>query len=297
MLSSWVKLVRANFLLLTVVVFWVGVVGLVYDGFSLDFLWVFVCFLAALLSHVSVNVLNNYFDFRSGVDAVSIKTPFSGGVDVLVRGEVKPTLALFLGVLSGFFAVLLAVPFILACPLLVLPVVVYGGLAVSLYTPVFSRIPALAEPIAGTGFSMMVLWCYVSQACTISVTAICLYIISAFLVGLLLFLNEFPDLEADLRAGRRHMVILLGRRRAAKLYGIWVLLVVFANILFVLLGFLPYLTLISLISVPFAYSAYRRICLKPDDLDCMVYAMAKNLLFIMLFLFLLGLGVFLSCLI
>ncbi len=35
--------------------------------------------LGAFLAHISVNTLNEYFDFKSGLDLETIKTPFSGG--------------------------------------------------------------------------------------------------------------------------------------------------------------------------------------------------------------------------
>ena len=36
-------------------------------------------FLGLLLTHISVNVLNDYFDYRSGMDLATKRIPFSGG--------------------------------------------------------------------------------------------------------------------------------------------------------------------------------------------------------------------------
>ncbi len=53
-----------------------------YDGaFFLS--WALLALLGLLLAHVSVNVLNDYFDYRSGVDLKTQRTPFSGGSGIL----------------------------------------------------------------------------------------------------------------------------------------------------------------------------------------------------------------------
>ena len=46
--------------------------------------------MGALCCHVSVNAFNEYYDFRSGLDARTRRTPFSGGSGTLPG---KPELA------------------------------------------------------------------------------------------------------------------------------------------------------------------------------------------------------------
>ena len=40
-----------------------------------------LAFIGLLLAHISVNTLNDYFDYRSGIDLETRRTPFSGGID------------------------------------------------------------------------------------------------------------------------------------------------------------------------------------------------------------------------
>jgi hypothetical protein len=44
---------------------------------------VLLIFIGALFAHISVNTLNEYFDFKSGLDLTANKTPFSGGSGAL----------------------------------------------------------------------------------------------------------------------------------------------------------------------------------------------------------------------
>ena len=41
--------------------------------------------IGAVSAHISVNTFNEYFDFLSGLDAKTVKTPFSGGSGALVE--------------------------------------------------------------------------------------------------------------------------------------------------------------------------------------------------------------------
>jgi 1,4-dihydroxy-2-naphthoate octaprenyltransferase len=55
----------------------------------------------------------------------------------------------------------------------------------------------------------------------------------------LLFLNEFPDEQADRDGGRRNIVLLLGRRRAALVYAAAALATPLAIVVSVVQGWLP----------------------------------------------------------
>ena len=66
-LRVWIKEVRAPFLLLPTIFVPLGVaVAWVHGSFDLS--TAILTFIAAICMHASVNVLNDYFDFRSGLD-------------------------------------------------------------------------------------------------------------------------------------------------------------------------------------------------------------------------------------
>ena len=68
-----------------------------------------------------------------------------------------------------------------------------------------------------------------------------------FMTFNLLLLNEFPDEEADRAGGRRHLVITLGRRKAAWVYALAALGVPVSIAVSVALGALPPLCLFAIV--------------------------------------------------
>lgn len=51
-----------------------------YDGYF-QLSYAVLAFIGLLLAHISVNVFNDYFDYRSGIDLETKRTLFSGGID------------------------------------------------------------------------------------------------------------------------------------------------------------------------------------------------------------------------
>jgi 1,4-dihydroxy-2-naphthoate octaprenyltransferase len=73
----------------------------------------------------------------------------------------------------------------------------------------------------------------------------------------LLLLNEFPDETADREGGRRNLVLLLGRRRAAQLYVVVALCVPLAILAAVLAAALPAAALIAVVPSVFLLEPLR----------------------------------------
>ena len=74
---------RPRFLLLTVVCLLLGVATTWAGRVDYDGLLLGKVLLGGLCAHISVNMLNEYADFRSGLDATTHRTPFSGGSGAL----------------------------------------------------------------------------------------------------------------------------------------------------------------------------------------------------------------------
>ena len=76
------------------------------------------------------------------------------------------------------------------------------------------------------------------------------------LIALILYINEFPDYVADKKVGKKTLIVLLGKRKAAILYHI-LLITTYVTIMFlVIFRFLPFICLIALLSLPIAVKAF-----------------------------------------
>jgi 1,4-dihydroxy-2-naphthoate octaprenyltransferase len=245
--------------------------------------------IGALLLHASVNAFNNYFDYRSMIDSRTTKTPFSGGVDILVKGEMKGSSALLVAVICLVIAGVIGTYFLTLFYTL-LPLVVYGTIAIVLYTPILSRIHGVSEIIAGSGFGVMGLGTYVTQTGNVDLVGLVVFVPITILVALLLFLNEFPDVEADRIGGRKHLVILMGKRRSATLYVIATAATYLSIVHSVVVGIAPISVLVALLSLPLAYKACRIVMRECENTSKLVPALGLNVIMILATILLLGVG-------
>ena len=280
-MGNLVSITRANFLPLTIVIVLAGLAAAFYSHRSFLPIDAALVMVGALLTHASVNAFNNYFDYRSKIDAKTPKTPFSGGVDILVKGMMKPSEALTVCLFTIICAALIGVYFLVRLFNVLLPLIVYGAIIIVFYTPVLSRVPALSEIVAGSGFGLMGLGVYVTQTGLIDAAGIAILIPITILVALLLFLNEFPDAEVDRAGGRRHIVILLGKKGSAWLYVAGEAATYASIILAVAVGAAPFPVLLSLLSLPIAYKAGRLTLKNYNRTSDLVPALGSNVLFIL----------------
>ncbi len=289
-MSNLVSITRANFLPLTMVIVLAGLAAAFYSHRTFIPLDAALVMVGALLTHASVNAFNNYFDYRSKIDEKTPKTPFSGGVDTLVKGMMKPSQALTVSLFCLICAALIGLYFLAHLFSVLLPLVVYGAVIIVLYTPVLSRVHALSEIVAGSGFGFMGLGVYATQAGVIDTPGIAILVPITILVALLLFLNEFPDAEVDKAGGRRHIVVLLGKRGSAWLYVVGQVATYASIILAVAIGAAPTLVLLSLLSLPIAYKAGRITLKNYNRTPELVPALGSNVIFILLTITLMACG-------
>jgi len=288
--NYWLSLTRANFLPLTVVIVAAGLSAAFFDQKSLDAVNASLTLIGALLTHIAVNIFNNYFDYKMGVDERTVKTPFSGGVSVIAEGKITPRIAFNAGLVSLIGAATIGMHFLRIIFWPTLPILAYGGVSICLYTPYLSRLKGLSEIIAGTNFGLMAVGTYVVQTGQIGVTALVVFFPSSMLVSLLLFLNEFPDVEADRFAGRKHLVIMLGRKRCSQIYVGLLAVMYFSIILPVVLGLAPLALIIALGTAPFAFKAARISLESYEDVDALLPAMASNVIVVLVTIALISAG-------
>lgn len=181
----------------------------------------FLVFSAALFAHISVNLLNEFEDYASGLDHITRKTPFSGGSGSLVA---YPQAAGWVANAGYFFfgAVLsLGLFFMALRGYDVLPLGFLGLALIYLYTRVLLRRPWLGFFASGIGFGpLMVYGGFYVMTGDHAWEVFWVSLIPFFLVNNLLLLNQVPDLEPDRAAGRYNVLHCYGLKRALRLY--WV---------------------------------------------------------------------------
>jgi 1,4-dihydroxy-2-naphthoate octaprenyltransferase len=110
----------------------------------------------------------------------------------------------------------------------------------------------------------------------------------------LLFLNEFPDTEADRKGGRYHLVIALGTRKASRLYAVLMSMTYVCILCGVIARIMPPLSFIALLSIPFAFKAVRTALKYHDNVPNLIPALKANVITVLTTDALLALAYFLS---
>jgi 1,4-dihydroxy-2-naphthoate octaprenyltransferase len=270
---------RVPFLLLTPACVLLGLGAAVWetDGIrAVDFL---IVLLGALAAHVSVNAFNEYFDFRSGLDLRTRRTPFSGGSGTLPENPHLAGRALGVAVVSALVTALVGIYFLQLRGLGLLPLGLLGLVVILAYTPLLAHNAWLCLIAPGLGFGpLMVMGTYFSLTGRYSWTAFLASLIPFFLVNDLLLLNQFPDVEADRTVGRRNFPILIGRVRSSYIYAGFLALAFLTIVVGVLLGRLPATALLGLaalaVGLPAAVGARRH----AEDIEKLMPSLAKNVI-------------------
>lgn len=289
-LKIWFLETRPQFLLLSVVLAFLGTCIAWYDGaFHLGY--ALLAFIGLLLCHISANTLNDYFDYKSGIDLETRRTPFSGGSGILPPSLMSPKQVLWLGLVSFLLAVPIGVYFVVVRGWLLLPLLAIGAICILLYTPLITRL-GWPEWAPGVGMGALpIIGFYFVQTATYTWPAVVAAIPSGILVYNLLLLNEFPDTEADMKAGRRTTPILIGKAKTSIIYSALTVTVYLWIVGGVAAGMMPLFSLIALLTIPFAIKAIQG-ALRYEEM--IVPAMANNVLVVLLTQFLLGIGYILS---
>ncbi|TDQ37818.1 1,4-dihydroxy-2-naphthoate octaprenyltransferase [Thiopseudomonas denitrificans] len=212
----------------------------------------------ALAAHAAVNVLNEVYDARSGLDERTQRTPFSGGSGAL---QEQPQLVyaahcLGLALVALVSAIGLYLVWLRGWGLL--PIGLAGLLVVMAYTPKITSSPWFCLIAPGLGFGpLMMLGSHFALTGEYSLTMPVCSLIPFFLVNNLLLLNQFPDLEADRSIGRNNILIAKGPATALRVFHSFQL-GAFLTLLFLVLGsWLPATALLGMAGFIPALALYR----------------------------------------
>jgi 1,4-dihydroxy-2-naphthoate octaprenyltransferase len=291
-LKIWFLETRPQFLLLSVVLALLGTSIAWFDGaFHLGY--AILAFIGLLLCHISVNVLNDYYDYKSGIDLKTRRTPFSGGSGFLPAASINPRHVFWFGLGCFLLAVPIGIYFVLVSGWLLLPLLIIAAICILLYTPLLTKL-GWPEWSPGIGLGTLpVLGAYFVQTGEYTWPAVVASIPSGILVHNLLLLNEFPDVEADKTADRKTLPITMGSRGAAIVYSVLMIILYLWIIVWVAAGLMPVFCLLALLTIPFAVRAVRG-ALNYQDESRLMPGMANNVLVVLLTQLLLGIGYILA---
>lgn len=284
---------RVPFLLLTPACVLLGVGTAVYSGAPINLWHVLLVLIGAICTHISVNALNEYDDYKTGLDSRTQRTPFSGGSGTLQArpGMAKTALATVL--ISLGIVILVGLYFTWLYGPALLPLGILGVVVIVVYTPWLTHRPILCLVAPGLGFGpLMVMGTHFALTGQYSWTAFVASLIPFFLVSNLLLLNQFPDVEADKTVGRRHFPILVGRHQSSIIFSLFLVLSYVTIVVGVIFSILPTGSLLGLITLYLAIPLLKGSITYAEDIQKLIPFMGKNVLVNLLTPVLVAIGIF-----
>lgn len=260
--KSIARSMRLPFVILTPACVFLGVATACRANTTINLWQLLALLVGALSAHISVNTFNEYLDFRSGLDARTLKTPFSGGSGALVENPRAAPAVLSVAAIALAVPVLIGIYFVYLYGAVVLAIGVAGIVLILTYTRWLNRNPFLCLLAPGLGFGpLMVVGTRLMLTGEYSALAALVALVPFFLVNNLLLLNQFPDIVADASVGRHHFPIAYGTRNSALVYGLFSLAAAVTIVLGIYLGWLPAISAIALVpltaTVPISITALR----------------------------------------
>jgi 1,4-dihydroxy-2-naphthoate octaprenyltransferase len=248
-----IQSMRIPFLVLTPVSVFLGVSTVVANQVDVNFGMLVLILFGALLAHIGVNTLNEYFDFKSGLDFTTVKTPFSGGSGALPKHPEMVNAVLAVGVTSLIVCAVIGSFFIWEYGLGIAPIGIIGLFLIIAYTEWISRHPflCLIAPGIGFGFLMVAGTQYLLEG-EYSYLSWLAAMIPLFLVNNLLLLNQYPDIQSDSDVGRNTFPIAYGVEKSNLVYALFISATIAVIVASVFIGYFPALGLIALLPMPLA---------------------------------------------
>ena len=251
-LEVWAKELRIPFLSLPAIFVPLGITVALLDGYF-NLVYGILTLIGIVCIHASVNVLNDYFDFKSGIDTATTPTPFSGGSRVLPENLLTPRSVLIGGIILLAIGSLIGLYFlyIFNFPPLLIALISIAIITSVAYSPVLSKI-GVGEVFVFLNFGPLLFTgvYYIQSGGLISTEAMVVGSIVGLMTTGILYINQFPDTDADKSKGRFHLVARLGKKRAAGIYKY----IVNASYVIIILGIvtftIPPTTIIALITIP-----------------------------------------------
>lgn len=253
----YIKALRAPFLAGSVVPV---LIGTAYAFLEKKFIVIpfLITILGVAALHLAANLLNDYYDAR-GSDPINVRlTPFSGGSRVIQDGELRAGVILAMSLFFLSISLASAIWLTYAGRPLVFLIGFLGLLAGWSYSapPLQFMSRGWGEVVIFFAFGPLVtLGAHYVMSGDLSLKAFAMGFPQGFLITGVIWINQFPDIEADSKAGKRNLVVRLGPSISRIPYCLIMTLSFVSIILLISLFDMPYLIMITFVSFPLAFKA------------------------------------------
>lgn len=277
-LSAWFRVIRLKFLLASVIAVSLGLAVSYWQTQRLDIIEAAITMAGVVALHASVDLLNDFWDYKRGIDTATKRTKFSGGTGVLPEGLLKPSHVYKAGIVFLVLGTIAGIYFVVLYGWIIAAILGFAVLSIYFYSTKIVD-SGLGEVFVGIKGTMIVLGTIFIQTHGIELTNILAGVVAGTLSSFVLYITSFPDYDADKQKGRRTLVIVLGKKNASGIF--WAFPAVSYGVVVggVALGALPVFSLIVFATIPLVIKAGVKMKKVIDDAERFVSIMRATLVF------------------
>ncbi|HMQ70511.1 MAG TPA: 1,4-dihydroxy-2-naphthoate octaprenyltransferase [Ignavibacteria bacterium] len=229
---------------------------LLNPGLDFSFINFILCLTGCIMVQVGTNIINDIYDFEKGIDKEDKELGIPhGGSMVISKGLVSMKQMKTAAVVSLLIASLIGVYLYTVAGVWIIYLTLFGLLSAIFYTakPFALKYKALGDIQVIISFGLgMTLGAYIVQTKEFSYMPLLFSIPIGLLIDAILHSNNIRDINFDGKFGVKTLPILVGEKVSIKLYYGMVLGAYLILIVFVVMGMLPWFSLLALITLPLA---------------------------------------------
>ncbi|WP_420545583.1 prenyltransferase [Nitrosopumilus sp.] len=278
MLSVWLRVIRVRFLLASVIAVSVGLSLHWWQTSTIEIFDSILIFAGVMALHASVDLLNDFWDFKRGIDTKTKRTKMSGGTGVLPEGLLKPSSVYRAGVAFLIIGSAIGAYFVFTDGIIIAVILGFAILSIYFYSTKIVD-SGMGEFFVAVKGSMIVLGTFFIQSGSITFEAILAGIAVGSLSSLVLFIASFPDHDADKSKGRKTLVIALGKEKAVNVFWVFPLVSYLAISVGVITELFPLSSLIVFAGISLMVKSGLGLKKNFDSVDSLVPFMSSTLLF------------------
>ena len=278
MITVWFRVIRIRFLLSSVIAVSVGLAISWWHIQQLDFLYAIMTMGGVVTLHASVDLLNDYWDFKRGIDTQTQRTKMSGGTGVLPEGLLHPNQVYRAGIFFLIIGAVIGIYFVIIDGIIIGAILAFAVISIYFYSTKIVD-SGLAEVFVAIKGTMIVLGTYYIQTLEINSATLFAGVFIGVLSSLVLFITSFPDFEADKTKGRKTLVIVVGKQNAALVFWIFPIIAYSVLISGVVYEILPAYSLLSLAIMPLIIKVGLRLRKNFNDVEEIVSLMSNTITF------------------
>ena len=275
--SIWLRIIRIKFLLASIIAITNGLLYTYFTYNQFNIIDALLTYIGVIFLHASVDLFNDYWDYKRGIDTTTKRTNFSGGTGVLPEKKLDPSTVYKAGFICMVLGLSIGAYFVFHSGFIIAIILAVATISIYFYSITIVNI-GLGETLVAVKGSMVVIGTSYVQSGIIDLPSVLLGMIIGALSSIVLYIASFPDFDADKEKGRKTLVILIGKNKSAQIFPLLIILIYSLISIGIIMEYLPIYSILTFSSLIFAIRSSKRLK-NYDNIEDLVKAISYTITF------------------